>query len=213
MNTEVKEVLKDNADFEKSLSDRYKFGLIWGDEITCLYHSLMRLTTDFVTGINIVEVGCREMKTGKAMVEICRDLHTPCSYYGIDVHKDYPETVEKYSNMMQIIGDANDKEILSQLPRKLHFILIDSCHCYQCVTIQGKMFSEDLTRGGIIAFHDYGTEYQGVCGINHSEDHDRNGSTPIEVAKAVKDLDLTEHGFSRICEVEKGHGIIMYRKR
>ena len=190
----------------------YSFGLIWDKEKDCLYNAMQYLAHTFPSGINLVEVGCREMKTGKALVEICQDLNVPCAYYGIDVHKDYPDLVKMYPNMTRIIGDANSPEILGQLPNKIHFVFIDSCHCYNCVTSQGKLFSKELVRDGIIAFHDYGSQYQGVGGADHSEDHTRDGSTHIGVMMAVNAMDFYHNGYEQFCRIEEGHGIISFIK-
>lgn len=187
----------------------YNWGLVWGREQEYLYKSLLEVIERFPSGIVIVEVGCRELFTGLALTQICKDNNANFAYYGIDTVK-YRD-IGDLPDVHQIIADANDPKVLNLLPPEFHFVFIDACHCEDCVENQGKMYSSRLVKGGIIAFHDAGDEFQNHVGDGHAETHNRT-KLPVGVRKGLDRLDLVSNGYEVLYEERKGNGIIVYRK-
>lgn len=184
--------------------NKYNFGLIFGKEKLGLYKALKNLSNNFKS-INIIEVGFNEGITGKALVEICKDLGSSIDYYGIDI-KEHQKML-KNDNMTLIIEDANNEKILDRLPEKFHFVFIDSCHCYNCVTKQYKIYSRRLVKNGIIGFHDTNESFQGT---KLTEPHSSDKDYYCEVRKAIGNLDLSD--YKEFFKFEKNNGLILWKK-
>ncbi|GAH46072.1 unnamed protein product [marine sediment metagenome] len=187
--------------------DTYSFGLgISEEEGKCMFDSLTELSKHF-DPINIVEVGCREFKTGYTLCKICKDLSKNYNYSGIDiVRRDniLPE------HMHFILGDANDEILLEQLPDKFHFVFIDPCHCKECVLNQIDIYTKRLVDGGIIAFHDSGINSQGLA---MSESHDTSKDLRVGVKEALRIVNLESKGYKVFRKVENSpKGIICLQK-
>lgn len=68
-------------------------------------------------------------------------------------------------------------------PKEINFALIDGCHGAPCVEADFLAIEQGMAQGGIVAFHDAGSEDQGIHFQNHC-------GMPISVRKAMGNLGL-----------------------
>ncbi|MFW6173406.1 MAG: class I SAM-dependent methyltransferase [Elusimicrobiota bacterium] len=186
-----------------TLKNKYKFGLMQKEEAEKVYESFDCIANNFDC-INILEIGVWNGETGTAFVKMAKNFGMNCNYFGIDTKK--PE-IKLLQEMKVIVGNANNPEVVERLPRDLHFILVDACHCFDCVVNQFKIYSPLIVENGIIAFHDTAELVQGDP---MSASCDITKDKFIDVVTAIKSLDLS--GFVLYREAKSGHGIKCYRK-
>ena len=181
----------------------YSWGLIHEGEDKALYDSLLGLE---FPGINLIEVGCRQCITGKTLVQICKDNGIKCNYFGVDIAN---RGISLLEGMNFIQFDANDEKVLDKLPDKFHFVLIDACHCKECVLKQINIYTKRLVDGGIICFHDAGVNSQGMT---MSESHDTSKDLRVGVKEAIRTADLRSK-YKVFIEVDDSpKGIICFQK-
>jgi len=197
--------IKQAVNFLAKDSVSYSWGLVQGEEKYALSDSLFEVARHFGK-INIIEVGCRDGRTSKTLIQICKDNGIKFNYYGIDIAD---RGVSLLEDMNFIQCDANDENVLGKLPDKFHFILIDACHCKECVLKQIDIYARRLAEKGIIAFHDYGVNSQGMT---MSESHDTSKDLRVGVEEAIKELDLkSKYNIFREIEFSK-KGILCLQK-
>ena len=184
----------------------YTYGFMVENERQGLYQALTSVF-EVYKKINIIEVGCRDLRTGKAMISICKDNDINYNYYGIDLTSYKTDLLD---NMNLVLHNANDPNILEKLPGKFHFVLIDACHCEECVKKQMEIYLNRIVISGFLVFHDTSDQFQNS---GMPESHDPTKDLYVRVRKVLDEINLENNGFKLIYDDRKSfYGITCYKR-
>lgn len=193
-----------------------KYGMITDDDAGALESCLLVTSASAKENnvpFKILEIGVCHGGTSRGIKNFLDSNGIPFIYYGVDNQRDKLIEVP-FDGANIYLGESS--EVAYSLPDDFNFILIDGCHCLEHVIIDFTIYSNKLSKDGMIAFHDTGkraqekNDYQG-----HGDPNNRNYY--IAVKKAIKLLKIEERlDFEKIIEVDnlKSNfgGITVYKK-
>jgi hypothetical protein len=171
-------------------------GLLNGADVKVLKNGLLLASTRF-SPLNFVEVGINNGNTARAVAHALegRDF----TYTGIDNETDM-KISPPFEGAALILGDSADVFSDEKLPKEIHFLLIDGCHCVNHVLLDFLHYGSRVAQGGLLFFHDTAPHWQGFQG-------DRQGHGPqlpefcIGVLKALEKVSpILEKDWSLVAE-------------
>lgn len=143
--------------------------------------------------VTIVELGIGNGNTGNRMVDFLKTLNIKqIQYIGIDnkslalISDDYTKHTFEHEEMVFIQG--NRKEIPN-----CDFILLDACHCAECVFLDGIHASKFVSKGGFMAFHDTSLLWQ------YPHNYDRKSWQHYENGHQIRPLNVVDGIVSGRC--------------
>jgi hypothetical protein len=179
-----------------------KYGMITDDDAGALESCLLVTSASAKENnvpFKILEIGVCHGDTSRGIKNFLDSKGIPFTYYGVDNQRDKPIEVP-FDGANIYLGESS--EVAYRLPDDFNFILIDGCHCLEHVIIDFTIYSNKLSKNGMIAFHDTGkrtqekNDYQG-----HGDTNNRNYY--IAVRKAITLLKIEERrDFEKVVEID-----------
>jgi hypothetical protein len=178
------------------------YGMITDDDAgvleSCLIVAASSAKKNMVP-FKILEIGVCHGDTSRGIKNFLDSKGIPFLYYGVDNQRDKQIEVP-FNGANMYLGESS--EVASRLPNDFNFILIDGCHCLEHVIVDFTIYSNKLSKDGMIAFHDTGkrtqekNDYQG-----HGDPNNRNYY--IAVRKAISLLKIDERrDFEKVVEID-----------
>lgn len=144
--------------------------------------------------VTIVELGVGEGNTGNRIVDYLKTLNIKnITYYGIDnkslslISEEYTQHKFEHKEMKFILGDRNN------IP-ECDFILLDACHCAECVFLDGIAASKLVRKNGYMAFHDTSLLWQ------YPYDNNQGSWQHYESGHQIRPLNVVEGIVSGRCK-------------
>lgn len=109
--------------------------------------------------LNFVEIGVDAGLTSRDLMDTILSWTNHFTYYGIDL-RPAPEAVAEFPQYRHI--QALSREAFGAVPGKLNWVLVDGCHCAQCVAWDAVHYGLSLVSGGLMVFHDASPLTQGL---------------------------------------------------
>lgn len=158
-------------------------------------------------GISYLEIGLGNCGTINAVDFMLAQIPGNHTITGIEVEG----WTQKYLTPLasEIIIGGREK-----IPnREFDIVLIDGCHCKQCVIDDFNSVSFHLAPGGFIIFHDTDDHCQGIHDKACESPHQKKG---IEVKSALEELGLPNEDWelfhSTVGRASEWHGLNVFRK-
>lgn len=161
----------------------FNYGTMTNIDVNQIKLSLKYLKTTFKDNhINLLEIGLDKGKTTKSIYNELSELGIRnYTYWGIDNN---PKTKLPFKDFKMIIGKSED--VFNQLP-KLHWVLIDGCHCSNHVMLDFLNYGYKVVKNGFLLFHDTSFFSQG----HHYQKHGpKELDFYIATERAFKKLDI-----------------------
>ena len=106
--------------------------------------------------LELVEIGIREGLTSRA---IARHMQgTPFRFWAIDSARDMP-VGPPFPGAELVVGDST--EVYHRVPERLHFVLIDGCHCINHVMLDFLHYGARVVPGGLVRIPRLGRAHAG----------------------------------------------------
>lgn len=106
--------------------------------------------------INFIELGVYEGGTSKILINHILNTYSYFNYFGVDPGVNQPDISEHFYFINKPAHLA-----LFEVPTKIQWVLLDNCHCYQCVYRDFLIYGSRLSINGEICFHDASLKTQG----------------------------------------------------
>lgn len=163
-----------------------QYGLISEWDASVLERTLDLIMTEFKTDIiQITEVGIYGGATGNGIREYVNSKGRQCYMVGVDNNRDNEKLRYSYDGLL--VGDSF--RVADQIRnRSQHLIIIDACHCLNCVIKDYNAYLHKVINGGHIAFHDAGKHIQEFKDYQHGDTD--NPDSYISVRKALTKIGL-----------------------
>lgn len=106
-----------------------------------------------------VEIGTRQGKLSRLVVQELKELESHARYYGIDPDTKYCGRLKAISrdtgyDCSMLVGCSQDEEIISKISEPIAWLLVDGCHCYECVREDLDTWVPKVAPGGYVLVHD-----------------------------------------------------------
>jgi predicted O-methyltransferase YrrM len=148
------------------------------------YIRLMAARKSFVI---YMEIGVASGQTLVTVADILRETRFGWTAVGIDLPEGYslershilaranarniPCSIVEFNNCTELVQPKEGTITVYLKPSQdflysnwdlpLDFVLIDGCHCRNCVIADFELIEEHISHGGIVAFHDFGQDSVG----------------------------------------------------
>jgi predicted O-methyltransferase YrrM len=164
----------------------------WTEPIEgCILHALTQWRHD--RGRCVIEIGSFRGRSLAMLAVALRGAGSGSKVISVDPHEEFPFNASQArlalaewgeeKRLVQYVG-GSDEACKVLRPGCASFIFIDGDHTYRQVVNDFENYSELLTPGGCMAFHDYG------CGP-----HDGRTQEEHEVRRAVDEQIFSDRGF------------------
>ena len=156
-------------------------------------------------GISYLEIGLGNCGTINAVDYMLDQIPGTHSIVGIEVESWTQKYLTPYRSSIFIGG----REVIPQW--QYDVVLIDACHCKECVMKDFEAVEGLVTQGGFVLFHDTDEAVQGIHKDTCENPHQVNG---IETLAALDEINFTGWESFRKTDgkVEQWHGLHVYRK-
>lgn len=132
------------------------YGLLTGADAGLIAGALDLVVEQFPSPV-IVEIGIWDGATSRAIASHVAG-RVDYSYWAVDSGKDQPAQ-PPFPGANMVVGDSI--EVYDRVPPRIHFLLIDGCHCVNHAILDFMHYGARVVHGGLVVLHDSGVEMQG----------------------------------------------------
>jgi len=135
------------------------------DEITKIFEMIDAAPSE---PVRILEIGILNCGTGMTMMRRCAHNGKRFVYVGVDplqaVTPHIDPDLYHYGSIYIVPGPSTDVvESVRGLCPQFDLVVVDGCHCVECVEADWQNYSQFVAPGGFLAFHDTKRQSEGSC--------------------------------------------------
>ena len=180
----------------------------------------------FSEDLTVVEIGTFWGLTALTVVQVLNELSCQSKFYSVDENQSYwshitrrvedwtpkqkwNENLSKYLPGIKCIPSFVEQksEDAVGLFNKIHWCLIDGCHCYECASKDIELYGSKIVPGGFLLIDDT-KQWDNKQSQWY---HDKKLPRRQAVIKAIKDSEVLQ-GFTLVGESHVGHGLQLWRR-
>lgn len=185
----------------------------------------IELAAELLPFNNFVELGAFKGDTSKIIIKSLNILKCKSYFYSVDINIPGPRRTwrPKTEWMKTCYGLLKDTrycyadfleskswDSATTFPNEtVNWLLIDACHCFECVTKDTLAYIPKIAPSGLILFHDTARWDK----ENSQWSHDDGSMRPFGVNKAIDNCKMLQSNFKLLFELKAGHGIQVWQRR
>ncbi|UCG53523.1 MAG: class I SAM-dependent methyltransferase [Candidatus Latescibacterota bacterium] len=137
---------------------------------------------DHIENKTFIEIGTARGETARGIVEFLTNLKCRSRLYSFDIvdrtrlwQRYFGKTSTRYCEARHVVMSGVDgASRIAYPPESVVFVLVDGCHCRECVAADIEAWAPLIVPGGFFLFHDYAESEKEIAAVGpqpyHGED-------------------------------------------